>query len=104
MEKRFEGRVTRIFRNKGYFFVEDGTGQSWFSHFSALERAGIEGVFLQEGTRLSFALEPSHRHGGKDIAVNLKLVDANAVGSVGDAMRRARSDWWEANKAPRRAT
>ena len=63
------GTVKWFNSQKGYGFIQPTSGgNDVFVHFSAVERAGMDG--LQEGQKLSFELEQGQR--GRVSAVNLR--------------------------------
>jgi cold shock protein len=64
------GTVKWYNETKGYGFIQpDNGGKDVFVHATALERAGMRG--LQEGQKLSFALQIDQRT-GRTSAVNLQ--------------------------------
>jgi CspA family cold shock protein len=64
------GTVKWFNPTKGFGFIQpDDNSKDVFVHISAVERAGLTG--LQEGQKLSFALERGQQ--GKVSAVDLKL-------------------------------
>jgi CspA family cold shock protein len=50
-----EGRVKWFNDKKGYGFIETGTGQDVFVHFSSIEGNGFKS--LSEGQKVSFEVE-----------------------------------------------
>ncbi len=76
------GTVKWFNPTKGFgFIVPDDGGSDVFVHISAVEKAGLNGLF--EGQKLEFELQENR---GKQAAANLKSLDGEGGGDVaGDA-------------------
>ena len=66
-----KGTVKWFNPNKGFGFITpDNGGKDVFVHVTAVERAGLNGLF--EGQKLQYDLEESR---GREAAGNLKVVE-----------------------------
>lgn len=69
---RYEGKVKFFNLDKGYGFISPDEGdKDVFVHITAVQRSGIPE--LEEGTRLSYEIQPDQRGRGPQ-AIELQLI------------------------------
>jgi CspA family cold shock protein len=65
-----EGTIKRLVGSRGFGFIDDGSGQEYFFHMSAVQDAQFDD--LREGQQVEFRTEHDPRGRGER-AVNVRL-------------------------------